>query len=171
MKQPVYGVCFSGIMIPSLQQLALRVVPTHRIFRKNLGHLFGLHNRLVKDLSSHPITPIDDHFLSLVMDPQDTSFFWMMEFINRRIHRLPLNVAVLACWQEYYMGYKSLVAFGMRTHWDRVVIFVYSTKDKERITDNLFHQKKSYEWEDSDWEFISTLQLERLFFISSRYAR
>ena len=93
------------MVVLSLQQLALRMVPTYDLLKQKLevGHLFGFQNRFIKDLSSHPAQPIGDYFISTLLDPGNTSFFWMMKFINRQIHRLPLNTAMLACWQEYYM--------------------------------------------------------------------
>lgn len=160
-------------MITSLEQLALRLVPTQDIMEINLEHVLGFQNRFIRDLSNHPIEPIDEYFFSTLLDPGNTSFFWMMKFINKKIHRLPLNIAMLACWQEYYMAHRSLVAFAMRTHWDKVIIFVYTIdyKDKERITDNVFNQKRSHQWTKEDWDFISTLTLERLFYISSNYVK
>lgn len=160
-------------MVLLLQQLALRQVPTHYILENNLEHLLGFHNRLMKDLSKYPIEPIDEYFFSALLDPGNTSFFWMMKFINRQIHRLPLNTAILACWQEYYKEHRSLIAFAMRTHWDKVVIFVYTIdyKEKTRITDNVFKQKRSHRWTKEDWDFISMLTLERLFYISSNYVK
>lgn len=160
-------------MVSSLQQLALRWVPTHHLMGRNIEHLLGFQNRFIKDLSSRPIEPIDDYFFSTLLDHGNTSFFWMMKFINRQIHRLPLNIAMLACWQEYYRSHHSLIAFAMRTHWDKVVIFVYTINYKEnnKITDNLFHQKRSHRWTPEDWDFISTLILERMFYISSNYVK
>lgn len=160
-------------MVASLQQLALRWVPTEDIMEHNLVHLVGHQNRFFQDLCSHPIQPIDQYFFSTLLDPGNTSFFWMMKFINRQIHRLPLNIAMLACWQEYYWGHHSLIAFAMRTHWDKVVLFVYTIdyKDKSRMTDNVFHQKQSHRWTQEDWDFVSTLRLERLFYISSNYVK
>ena len=160
-------------MVSSLQQIALRSVPTHEILESNLEHLLGFQNRFIKDFRNHPIGPIDEYFFSTLLDQGNTSFFWMMKFVNRQIHHLPLNVAMLACWQEYYMAHRSLVGFAMRTHWNKVVIFVYTIacKDKCRMTDNLFNQKRSHQWTKEDWDFVSTLQLERLFYISSNYVK
>ncbi len=158
-------------MVFPLQLLAVRLVPTDYIIQNNLEHLLGFQNRFIKDLSNYSIEPIDEYFFSALLDPGNTSFFWMMKFINKQIHRLPLNIAMLACWQEYYTGHSSLLAFAMRTHWDKVVIFIYTIdyKEKGKITENLFNQKRSYRWTNEDWNFISILRLERLFYISSNY--
>jgi hypothetical protein len=158
-------------MVLSLQQLTLRLVPTHDMIESNLGHLLGFQNRFLKDLSSHPMEPIDDYFFSTLLDYGNTSFFWMMKFVNRQIHRLPINIAMLACWQEHYKTHRSLVVFSMRTHWDKVVMFVYTinNKQKNKIPNNLLDQKRSDRWTPEDWDFLCTLTLERLFYISSNY--
>lgn len=160
-------------MISSLQQLALRLVPTEHILETNLEHLLGFQNRFIKDLSNYPIEPIDEYFFSRLLNPGNTSFFWMMKFIHRQIHRLPLNITMLACWQEHYREHRSLIAFAMRTQWDKVVIFVYTMdyQEKGRITDNVFKQKQSHRWTQKDWDFVSTLTLERMFYISSNYVK
>lgn len=156
-------------MVPSLQQLALRLVPTHDLIHSNLTHLLGFENRLLKDICHRPITPIDEHFLSTMLDPGNTSFFWMMEFINRKIHHLPLNTAVFACWQEYSHNYQSMVVFAMRTHWDKVVLFVYHTQEKDHVPDRLFRQTRSDQWTEEDWSFLSRLRWKHQFYISSNY--
>jgi hypothetical protein len=158
-------------MVLPLQQLALRMVPTRDMMEHNLSHLMGHHNRFIKDIFDHPIRPIDEYFFSVLLDTGNTSLFWMMKFINKQIHRLPLNIAMLACWQEYYRPHRSLLAFAMRTHWDKVLMFVYtiSKKENNKLTDKIFNQNHSYQWVQEDWDFVSKLQLERLFYISSQY--
>lgn len=157
----------------SLQQLALHLVPTEQVLERNLLHLIGFHNRFIQDFLNYQVEPMDEYFFSALLDTGNTSLFWMMKFINRQIHRLPFNVAMLACWQEYYRANQSLVAFAMRTHWDKVVLFVYTmpSREKNTMTKNIFQQKKSFQWTKEDWDFVSTLIFNRHFYISSRYIR
>lgn len=158
-------------MIPTLQQLAFRLVPTYDVLETNLIHQFGFQNRFVQDLLQHPIDPIHEYFLSALLDSGNTSLFWMMKFINRQIHRLPFNTIILACWQEYYRERRCLMAFAMRTHWNKVVMFVYTLHydDKKKMTKKIFNQKPSHQWTQEDWEFVSILHLEQLFSILSQY--
>jgi len=158
-------------MVLKLQELALRLVPTQDVIEHNITHLLGHQNRFLQDFSIHPVKPIDEYFFSALLDTGNTSLFWMMKFVNKQIHHLPFNTAVLACWQEYYMARRSLMAFAMRTHWDKVLMLVYTIDygEKNRMTNNIFHQKRSYRWTQEDWEFVSTLHLEQLFYISSNY--
>ena len=158
-------------MVFPLQLLAVRLVPTDYIIQNNLEHLLGFQNRFIKDLSNYSIEPIDEYFFSALLDPGNTSFFWMMKFINRQIHRLPFNTIILACWQEYYRERRCLMAFAMRTHWNKVVMFVYTLHydDKKKMTKKIFNQKPSHQWTQEDWEFVSILHLEQLFSILSQY--
>ena len=160
-------------IIPSLQQLALRWVSTEDIVRSNLTHLLGFENRLVQDFCHYPIEPMDSYFLSAFLDPSNTSFFWMMQFVNKKIHRLHLNAAMLACWQEYYRpNQTSLLVFAMRIDFKTVAMFVYTMNYREKVhmTENIFNQKCSDRWTGEDWQFLLTfLQFKRLFTISSQY--
>lgn len=159
-------------MVLPLQQLALRLVSTQDVIENNLFHLMGHPgNRFLHDFCTHPVKPIDEYFFSALLDTGNTSLFWMMRFVNKQIHRLPCNTVVLACWQEYYIAHRSLLVFAMRTHWNKVVMLVYTIakEEKKNMTSNLFNQKRSHRWTQEDWDFVSTLQLEQLFSISSKY--
>jgi len=155
-----------------LQQLLLHIVPTKQIIAANLVHLLGNNNRFIHDLTNHPPQPIDEYFLSAILDTGNTSLFWLQAFIHKHIHRLPINEAMLACWQEYYTECESLCAFAMRTDRDKIAFFIYTFNYKEnnqQITDNLFNKKRSFSWSKEDWDFISNnLGFERFFYISSQ---
>jgi len=159
-------------MVLTLQQLLLRIVPTKQIINANMAHLLGDKNRIINDFIKHSPQPIDEYFLSVILDTGNTSLYWFQIFIHRHIHHLPLNVAMLACWQEYYTNCHSLCVFAMRTEWDKVVLFVYTFNYKENpyqtITDNLLNKKKSFKWLEEDWDFIHNhLEFQRFFYISS----
>lgn len=157
-------------MVSSLQQIILRKLPTKNIISSNLIHLLGFQNRFVSDFINHQPQPIDEYFLSAILDTGNTSFFWLQTFIHRHIHRLPLNVAMLACWQGNYTEYESLLVFAMRTDNDKVALFVYNQLKDDQITNNIFNQKKSCKWLKEDWDFINNhLEFEKFFYISSLY--
>lgn len=160
-------------MVPTLQQSVLHLVPTKKIIQHNLIHLLGYNHRFIQDIVIHPTGHIDDYFFSILLDPGNTSFFWMIKFMNKQIHRLRLNEAILACWQEHYTDETSLVVFAMRTDWCKVMMFIYTIdkKKQKNITNNIFKQKKTHKWTEKDWRFVSTLTFEKMFYISSDYEK
>lgn len=159
------------MIVPTLQQIALEYVDTHTILQSNLQHLLGVQNRFVRDLQRNDIGPIDEYFLSTILDIKHTSFFWMTRFINKQIHRLKMNTAVMACWQEYYTPGLCLMVFAMRINFNQVAMFIYtiSSNMKHMIPNKVLEQKKTDKWTPDEWRFLDELQLESIFSIKSEF--
>lgn len=164
-------------MVSTLQQLLVSIVPTREIIHNNLMHLLGFNNRFLKDLISSKVEPIQQWFLSFLMDPENTSFFWFYQFIHKKINDLKINQAVFVGYQETYKEDCSMNMFAMRISAEKVIIFIYSnphvTKEGFRykyrrvLPTKIQEQKPSFQWTRDDWEYLSCLKLDCMFVILS----
>lgn len=119
-------------MVPTLQELLIRVVPTRDMIQNNLIHLLGLHNRFVKDLMHSKMESIQQWFICFLMDEENSSFFWFSEFVRHKIHLLELNQAVFVGYQEAYKKNYSMNMFAMRVSTEKVILFVYANPNQQR---------------------------------------
>lgn len=163
-------------MVPTLQQLLIKIVPTKEIIHRNLIHLLGFHNRFVHDLMNSKVESIQQWFLRFLMDTENTSFFWFYTFIHSKIHYLENNQAIFVGYQESYKNNYSMNMFAMRVSMEKVILFVYSNPNIQNdgyqcrriIPKNIQDQKQSDQWTQEDWEFLNCLKLDCMFIIISQ---
>lgn len=162
--------------VPTLQQLLFQKIPMETLLENNLIHLFGPNNRFVMDyMNSANHQAICAYFLRSLLDQGNTSFYWVLRFFNKKIHHLPMNTVVCACWQEHYSRDMSMIGFAMRTDSNHVAILIYTMPKKQGKTlivplntHSILNQTYSHDWTNDDWTFISTLTFDHAFVVSSR---
>lgn len=164
-------------MVPTLQELLIRIVPTRDIIHNNLIHLLGFKNRFVQDLMNSKVESIQQWFLCFLIDTENTSFFWFYKFIHSQIQYLENNQSMFVGYQEAYRDNYSMNMFAMRVSMEKVIFFVYSNPNIERdglrcrriLPKIIEEQKQSREWKQEDWEYLSCLKLDCMFIILSSY--
>lgn len=164
-------------MVPTLQELLVRIVPTKDIIHNNITHVLGFQNRFVKDLMYSKVESIPQWFLCFLMDRHNSSFFWFSEFIHHKIHSLEMNQSVFVGYQEAYKKNYSMNMFAMRVSMEKVILFVYANPNQERdgyqyrrvLPFHIQDQKLSREWKQEDWDYLSCLRLDCMFIILSSY--
>lgn len=164
--------------VPTLQQLLLRHVPTTDLLKRNLTHLLGERDRLVRDIRQCGVRPMPQWFMCLLLDTGNTCFFWFYTFVHDKIHRLALNQVMFVGQQEDYLRKQySMTMFAMRVSRERVLIFVYANPDEEknglfycrRPPKRILEQRTCSSWTLEDWEYFSLLEIECIFTLSTDY--
>lgn len=149
------------MVVPTLQSLLLRIVPTAEIVENNLIHMLSpVTSRFAQEMDQCGSIP--QWLLCQLLDAGNTSYFCFHQFIHGKAHRLPLNKYVKIGHQESHDKQNcSMEMYAMRVSMKEVFIYIYS---------NPYVDKHGYMCRnDTIPQDLSSLRLDCVFAVSSAY--